>query len=432
MLDLKYVVNNLETVKTKLQHRKAEDQLEPIIQLDERRRALIGEVEALRREQNENNEKIQQILKNEGPKSEAMQTTRAASKELSQRIKELEPELKEIEARLQDVMLTIPNLCHESTPIGKSEDDNVFVRKFGEPTQFDFEPKWHDEIGQELDIIDFQRAAKLAGARFAVLKGAGARLERALMNFMLDLHTGKHGYKEIMPPVIVNAETMTGTGQLPKFKEDLFQLMGMDRELYLIPTAEVPLTNLHSGEILDAEQLPLRMCAFTPCFRSEAGSYGKDVRGYIRQHQFNKVELVHVCHPEQSYEELEKLTSHAEAVLQALELPYQVISLCTGDIGFGATKTYDLEVWLPGQARYREISSCSNCEDFQARRMKLRFKEAGGKPQFCHTLNGSGLAIGRTVVAILENYQQADGSVVIPKVLRPYMGGLETIKKAAS
>ncbi len=427
MLDLKFVVNNLDEVRTRLAHRGAEAQLDPIIELDVRRRELIQQVESLRQEQNAANQDMQALIKTEGPKSETVAAKRVGLKALSKEIKALEPDLKDVEWQLNDLMLTLPNLCHVSTPVGKSEADNPELRRHGEPPQFDFDIRWHDEIGQMLGIMDFERAAKLSGARFNVLKGAGARLERSLIQFMLDLHTLKHGYTEIMPPYLVNTATMTGTGQLPKFKEDLFMATGLDHDMYLIPTAEVPVTNLYREEILDAAQLPLRMCAYTPCFRSEAGSYGKDVRGYIRQHQFNKVELVHIVHPDTSYDELERLAQNAETVLQLLGLPYRVVDLCTGDIGFAAAKTYDIEVWLPGQGQYREISSCSNCEDFQARRMKLRFKEEGGKPHFCHTLNGSGLAVGRTVVALLENYQQADGSVEIPDVLRPYMGGLEVI-----
>lgn len=427
MHDLKYVVNNLDEVRRRLADRKAEDSLGPIAEMDVERRGLIAEVEELRRRQNEANQRIKQIVKEEGPQSETMQKMRGELKEQSNKIKELEPKLKEIEGHIKDQLMGVPNLCSENTPKGGGEADNVVLRSWGEPPVFDFEHKWHDELGQALDILDFERGVKLSGARFTVLKGLGARLERALIQFMMDLHTREHGYTEIMPPLLVNAETMTGTGQLPKFKEDLFAVSGIDRELYLIPTAEVPVTNLYAGEILPAGDLPIHMCAYTPCFRSEAGSYGQDVRGYIRQHQFNKVELVHICRPEDSYKELELLTAHAEKVMQLLELPYRVISLCTGDIGFGAAMTYDIEVWLPGQGKYREISSCSNCEDFQARRMMMRFKEEGGKPRFCHTLNGSGLAAGRTLVAVLENYQQADGSVIVPEVLRAYMGGVEKI-----
>jgi seryl-tRNA synthetase len=429
MLDLKYVVNNFDEVRRRLDERATKGGLliEPIVKLDETRRDLIQRIEELRREQNEANKTIQEVVKNEGPKSETLAKKRGDLKDLSNRIKDLEPELKDILWQIDQHMLSIPNLCHESVPVGKSEDDNVVMRTFGAPTTFDFEPKWHDDIAAGLNILDFERGAKLAGARFTVAKGLGARLERALISWMLDLHTKQHGYYEIMPPLLVNPETMTGTGQLPKFADDLFKTSTTEREFYLIPTAEVPLTNLYSDEILDAADLPVRLCAYTPCFRSEAGSYGKDVRGYLRQHQFNKVELVHICRPEDSYKELEVLTANAERVLQLLELPYRAVSLCTGDIGFSATKTIDLEVWLPGQQKYREISSCSNTEDFQARRMKLRFKDGKDKPVLCHTLNGSGIAVGRAVIAILENYQQADGSVVIPKVLRPYLDGMEKL-----
>ncbi len=428
MLDLRTVVNNLEEVKAGLARRGAEAQLEPIIALDEERRRLIVEVEELRRLQNEANQRIKERIAKEGPQSESVREMRSGLKESSSKIKALEPDLKAVETQIHDALMAVPNLCHESVPDGKDESDNQVLRTVGEPPVFDFEPKWHDELGQSLDILDFARGAKLSGARFTVLKGAGARLERALGQFMLDMQVREHGYTEIMTPLLVLPEILQGTGQLPKFEEDLFKMEGMDRELYLIPTAEVPLTNLYAGEILKAERLPVRLCAHTSCFRSEAGSYGKDVRGYIRQHQFNKVELIHVCRPEKSYEELELLTSHAEAVLKRLELPYRVVSLCSGDMGFSSAKTYDLEVWLPGQGRYREISSCSNCEDFQARRMKLRFKEEGGKPRLCHTLNGSGLAVGRTLVAVLENGQRADGSVRIPEALRPYMDGMSEIR----
>lgn len=428
MLDLKYVVNNIDEVREKLALRGAEAVLEPIVELDKKRRQLILIVEDLRRQQNEANQQIQQIIKTEGPKSDAMIKIRGEMKEISQKVKDLEPDLKGIEEEIQQSLLVIPNLCSDKTPVGKSEDDNVVVRTWGDPTQFNFEPKWHDEIGAALDIMDLERSAKLSGARFALLKGLGAKLERALIQFMLDVQTNEHGYTEMMVPLLVNAETMQGTGQLPKFKEEAFMTESMGREMYLIPTAEVPVTNIYAGEVLNGARLPIRMCAFTPCFRSEAGSHGKDVRGYLRQHQFNKVELVHICKPEDSYDELEKLTANAEKILQLLKLPYRVLALCTGDIGFSAAKTYDLEVWLPGQQKYREISSCSNCEDFQARRMKMRFKEDGmKKPALPHTLNGSGLAAGRTIVAILENYQQEDGSVIIPEVLRPYMGGVEKI-----
>jgi seryl-tRNA synthetase len=341
-------------------------------------------------------------------------------KGVSDRLKELDGELKDLEAETKTFLLIIPNIPHESVPEGRDENENVEVRRWGNPRQFDFEPLNHWDIAEQFDIIDFDRAAKIAGARFALMKGAGARLERALMNFMLDTHTAK-GYKEIFPPIMVNRDSMTGTGQLPKFEMELFRIA--DPELYLIPTAEVPVTNIFRDEILKEDDLPISYTAYTPCFRREAGSYGKDTRGLIRQHQFNKVELVKFVKPEDSYEELENLTNNAEEILQKLELPYRVITLCTGDMGFSSAKTYDIEVWLPGQDRYREISSCSNFEDFQARRAGIRFKREGKKgTEFVHTLNGSGLAIGRTLVAILENYQQKDGSVIIPEELRKYMG----------
>lgn len=427
MLDLKFVVANLDLVKEKMAQRGAAAVIEPVVGLAAKRKELIHRIEALRSAQNAANETMQSLIKNEGPKSEKAIALRAELKEISNTSKGLEPELKAVEAELEALMLVLPNLTHETTPIGKSEDDNPEIRRWGTPRQFDFEPKWHDELGTKLDILDFERGAKLAGARFTVLKGFGARLERALTQFMLDTHLNEGGYTEIFPPLLVNAETLTGTGQLPKFEADLFKMAGGDKPLYLIPTAEVPVTNLFAGEIVEGAKLPLRFCAYTPCFRSEAGSYGRDVRGYIRQHQFNKVELVHICTKEASYAEHELLTANAEKILQKLNLPYRVISLCTGDIGFGAAKTYDLEVWLPGQGKYREISSCSNCEDFQARRMKLRYRDEAGKVQLAHTLNGSGLAVGRTLVAVLENYQQADGSILVPEVLQPYLGGVKKI-----
>jgi len=338
----------------------------------------------------------------------------------------MDKELSEIEAKANEILMVIPNIPHASVPVGKDEKDNPEVKRSGEPRKFDFDIKAHWDIGEALGILDLERATKITGARFPLYMGLGARLERAIINFMLDTHTGENGYKEVLPPFIVNRDTMTGTGQLPKFEEDLFKLEKWD--YYLVPTAEVPLTNIHKGEILEEEKLPLYFTAYTPCFRSEAGSYGKDTRGLIRQHQFNKVEMVKLTTPETSYEELEKMVENATGILDRLELPYRVITLCTGDMGFSAAKTYDIEVWIPAQNMYREISSCSNCEDFQARRANIRFKRKGKKgTEFVHTLNGSGLAVGRTFLAILENYQQADGSVMIPTVLRPYMGGLERI-----
>ena len=350
-----------------------------------------------------------------------------AMKEVSIKIKELDAQVKEIDEKITKILLEIPNLPHQSVPIGENEKDNVEIRRWGEPRKFNFTPLTHGDIGEALDILDFERGAKIAAARFTVLKGMGAKLERALINFMLDLHTNEHGYKEIFPPFLVNAETMTGTGQLPKFEDDLFKTTN---GLYLVPTAEVPLTNLHREEILNDDDLPLYYVAYTACFRREAGSYGKDVRGLIRQHQFNKVELVKICRPEDSYNELETLTQNAEEVLKRLELPFRVVVLCTGDMGFSVAKTYDIEVWLPAQDRYREISSCSNCEDFQARRAMIRYRsKEKEKVNLVHTLNGSGLAVGRTLVAILENYQQKDGSIIIPDVLLPYMGGVEKITR---
>ncbi len=346
--------------------------------------------------------------------------------ELSDGLRDGERPLAELEARFQQFMLTLPNLPNINVQVGKNSEDNREVRRWAEPPKFDFPARNHWEIGEELEILDFGRAAKLAGARFVIYKGAAARLERALINFMLDLHTGEHGYKEMIPPTLVNRDALTGTGNLPKFEEDLFRIDSP--EYFLIPTAEVPLTNVHREEVLEREVLPIKYTAFTLCFRREAGSYGKDVRGLIRQHQFNKVELVKFCEPVSSYNELESMVQNAEEVLKRLELPYRVVELCTGDLGFASAKTYDIEVWLPGQNTYREISSCSNCEDFQARRAQIRYrKEKKGKPVFVHTLNGSGLAVGRTLVAVLENYQQKDGSVVIPKALRPYMEGLDRI-----
>jgi seryl-tRNA synthetase len=387
--------------------------------LDAERRSTLVEVEDLKRRRNEASRAIGEVKKRGGDASEEM----AAVGRLKGRIEELEGRLGQIEQELLGIEYGLPNLPHPSVPLGPDETANRVERVVGEPRKFDFEPKAHWDLGPALGILDFERGAKLTGARFTVYLGMGAMLERALISFMLDLHTRNHGYTEVLPPFIVNRETLIGTGQLPKMEADLFKLEGYP--YYLIPTAEVPVTNLHRDEILDEVRLPLRYSAYTPCFRSEAGSYGKDVRGLIRQHQFNKVELVQITTPEKSYDALEELTHHAERVLQILELPYRVVSLATGDLGFGAAKTYDLEVWLPGQQAYREISSCSNCEDFQARRMSLRYRPyEGGKPRYAHTLNGSGLAVGRTLIAILENYQREDGSIAIPPALLPYTGGL--------
>ncbi len=393
-------------------------QLNGFLQLDIRRREVIKEVEELKCLQNRANSEIAAARKSGNDakaKLEEMKT-------IAEKVKILDAELSEIENKVEEVLLYLPNICHESVPVGVSSEDNVEIRRHGTPLQFSFEPLSHADIGVKLDILDFDRAAKITGARFAVLKGAAARLERALISFMIDVHTMENGYFEVLPPYAVNRDSMRGTGQLPKFEEDLFKLSPSG--YYLIPTAEVPVTNLHRDEILDFESLPLKYVSFTPCFRAEAGSYGKDIKGLIRLHQFHKVELVKFCVPESSYDEHEKLTADAEKILRKLGLPYRVMALSTGDIGFSAAKCYDLEVWLPSQKAYREISSCSNFEDFQARRAKIRFKRgAKAKPEFVHTLNGSGLAIGRTLVAIIENYQNEDGSVTVPEVLRPYMGG---------
>ncbi len=421
MLDSRFVRENIETVRDALIKRGYEVDLSFFISIEEERLRLLRESEELRNKRNVVSEEIGR-LKRKGQEAEGLI---AEMKAVSERIKGIEDTLKGIEDRTLAFLLNLPNIPHESVPVGKDDSENVEIRRWGEPRRFDFEPLNHWDIAETLDIVDFNRGSKIAGARFSVMKGAGARLERALMNFMLDLNTSK-GYKEIFPPILVNRDSMTGTGQLPKFEEELFRTV--DPEFYLIPTAEVPVTNIHRDEILKETDLPIYYTAYSPCFRREAGSYGKDVRGLIRQHQFNKVELVKFVKPEDSYDELESLTRDAEDILQRLGLPYRVVALCTGDLGFSAAKTYDLEVWLPGQQRYREISSCSNFEDFQARRANIRFRREGKKgTEFVHTLNGSGLAIGRTVVAILENYQQRDGSVIIPEVLKPYMG-IDVIK----
>ncbi|MFZ5627392.1 MAG: serine--tRNA ligase [Bacillota bacterium] len=422
MLDIKFIRQNPEIVEQALKNRGAAVSLQEFLQLDEQRRKLLVEVERLKNQRNTTSEEIGRLKKQGQDATELM----AAMKEVGNRIKELDEQVAQIEARLEEIVLTIPNVPHSSVPVGADSNDNPVVRRWGEPRQFDFEPKPHWEIGEALGILDFERGGKVTGTRFTFLKGAGARLERALINFMLDLHTREHGYVEVFPPFLANSKSMTGTGQLPKFAEDMFAVSGTD--YYLIPTAEVPVTNLYREEILDGSQLPIYHCAYSACFRAEAGAHGRDTRGLIRQHQFNKVELVKFTRPEDSYEELEKLVNNAERVLQLLGLPYQVVVLCTGDLGFSSAKTYDLEVWLPSYNTYREISSCSNFEDFQARRAGIRFRrDAKAKPEYVHTLNGSGLAVGRTLAAILENYQQEDGSVVVPEVLRPYMGGLEVI-----
>ena len=421
MLDVKYLRENLETVEARLKTRGEAVNLNDFRTLDTKRRELLQQSEELKALRNRTSEEISRIK----DKNQA-QGLIIEMREVGQRIKGLDDELKGVEEALEQFLLTVPNIPQASVPVGASEADNVEVRKWGEIPAFSFTPKPHWEIGENLGILDFERGAKLTGARFTLYKGAGARLERALINFMLDLHTGRHNYVEMLPPFMVNRESMTGTGQLPKFADDLFRLEGTD--YFLIPTAEVPVTNIHRNEILRRADLPLCYTAYTPCFRKEAGSYGKDTRGLIRQHQFNKVELVKFAHPAESGHELERLLADAEEVLQLLGVPYRVVELCTADLGFSAARTYDIEAWLPGQGTYREISSCSNFEDFQARRASIRFREDDkAKPEFVHTMNGSGLAVGRTVVAILENFQQADGSVIIPEALRPYMGGLEKI-----
>jgi len=421
MIDIKLLRAEPDRIRRALQRRHSAFDLDALLELDAKRRGVLYELEQGRAEQNRTSAAIAQAKKSGGDAAEAIEAMRL----VKEKIARLEKELSEIDEALNQRMLTLPNIPDDSVPDGASAEDNPVIRVWGKPRQFAFEPRDHVEIGRMLGILDFDRAAKLSGARFSLSVGAGALLERALINFMLDLHTREHGYVEVLPPFMVNSDSMRGTGQLPKFAEDLFRVEGAD--LWLIPTAEVPVTNIHRDEILDAAQLPLYYTAYTPCFRSEAGSYGKDTRGMIRQHQFNKVELVKFTAPEESWNELEKLTANAEEVLRRLELPYRVVALCAGDLGFSAAKTYDLEVWLPGQNAYREISSCSNFTDFQARRASIRFRREGGKPEFVHTLNGSGLAVGRTAVAILENCQNEDGSVTIPKALRPYMNGLERI-----
>ena len=427
MYDLKALRENLDDIRTALGRRGNDVPWADLQKLSEERRAATTAVEQLRFELNKGSEEVARLRRAKEPAEAAM----AAMKQLGDRIKDAEGALRTVEESLTDIALRIPNLPHASVPIGADASENVEVRRWGTVPSFSSPPKPHWEIGEGLGILDFDRAAKIAGARFSVMTGAGARLERALINYMLDLHTTQHGYREVLPPLMVNRASMTGTGQLPKFEEDLFHMK--DEDYFLIPTAEVPVTNLHREEILGGDRLPLRYTSYTPCFRREAGSYGKDTRGLIRLHQFNKVELVTFTTPDRSYDELERLTGHAESILQGLNLPYRVIALCTGDMGFSAAKTYDLEVWLPSQQQYREISSCSNFESFQARRASIKYRPSGGKKDtkadFVHTLNGSGLAVGRTVVAILENFQQPDGSVEIPVALRSYMGGLEKITK---
>ncbi|MDI3534071.1 MAG: seryl-tRNA synthetase [Thermosediminibacterales bacterium] len=424
MLDIKLIRNNPEFVKEAIAKRGDKINLDEFLLLDEKRRELLYEVEQLKNTRNVVSQEIGR-LKKEGKDAEKRILE---MREVSQKIKEMDDQIKQVEEQIKEFLLRVPNIPHESVPVGKSEDDNVPVRHWGQPTEFDFEPKPHWDIGESLGLLDFEAASKISGSRFALYKGLGARLERALINFMLDLHTSEHGYKEIFPPFIVLRQSMIGTGQLPKFEEDAFKLS--DNNYFLIPTAEVPVTNIHRDEIIDGNLLPLYYVAYSACFRSEAGSHGRDTRGLIRQHQFNKVELVKFVEPETSYDELEKLVNDAERVLQLLCLPYRVTLMCSADLGFTAAKKYDIEVWMPSYNRYVEISSCSNFEDFQARRAEIKYRPVGGgKARYVHTLNGSGLAVGRTVAAVLENYQQKDGSVVIPELLRPYMNGLEKIEK---
>ncbi|WP_172257583.1 serine--tRNA ligase [Saccharibacillus deserti] len=423
MLDVKVLRNEYDRVKQALANRgKSEDLIAGFPSLDGERREKLQEVETLKNRRNTVSGEVAKLKKNRENADDLI----AEMREVSDRIKQLDEEVRSLETEIDAITMAIPNIPNESVPLGASEDDNVEIRRVGEPRKFDFTPKAHWETAQNLGILDFEAAAKVTGSRFTFYKGLGARLERALINFMMDLHSEEHGYEEMLPPYIVNQDSLYGTGQLPKFEEDLFKLK--DTEYYLIPTAEVPVTNYHRDEILEASDLPKKYIAYSACFRSEAGSAGRDTRGLIRQHQFNKVEMIKIVHPDHSYDELEQMTANAERVLQLLGLPYRVIVLCTADMGFTAAKTYDLEVWLPESGMYREISSCSNVEDFQARRASIRFRrEPKGKPEFVHTLNGSGLAVGRTVAAILENYQQEDGSVVIPEVLQPYMRGVKVI-----
>ena len=427
MIDPLYVREHMDEVRAGLRNRglEPEAELEQLATLEARRRRLIPELEGLKRDQNAAGDEVARA-KRQGKDASPIF---AANKARAAQIRQLEIQLDQVEQQREILLMTLPNLPHSSVPIGSGPEQNQEVRRVGEPRTFDFDPKSHLDLGRDLGILDLDRATKMAGSRFSVLVGAGARIARALINFMLDLHAREHGYTEVEPPFLVNAEALRGTGNLPKFEQDLFKIAG-DWDLYLIPTAEVPLTNMHRAEILDGRQLPIYYTAYTPCFRSEAGSYGADVRGLIRQHQFDKVELVKFTMPEHSYDELEKLTTNAEEVLKRLGLPYRTMALCTGDMGFASAKTYDIEVWIPSQKTYREISSCSNTEAFQARRASIKFRREGtGKAEFVHTLNGSGLAVGRTIIAIVENYQEKDGSVVIPEALRPYMGGMEKIEK---
>ncbi len=424
MLDVKFVRENIELVRQMLKSRQSELDLTPLLELDETRRRILVEVEEKKHRRNVASEEISKLKKEGKDASNLVEQMR----DLSQEIRVLDQQLAEVEQKFREFLLIIPNVPDSGVPVGRDEKDNVEIRTWGEKPAFDFKPRPHWEIGEQLGILDFERGAKITGARFTLYWGAASALERALICFMLDIHTKRHGYTEVLPPFMVNSASMKGTGQLPKFKDDLFKLDGWD--YWLVPTAEVPVTNIHSDEILEESVLPCCYTAYTPCFRSEAGSHGKDTRGLIRQHQFNKVELVKFSKPEDSYVELEKLLKDAETILQELGIHYRVIVLCTGDLGFSASKTYDIEVWLPGQDTYREISSCSNFEDFQARRANIRFRRKGrNRTDLVHTLNGSGLAVGRTLMAILENFQQEDGTVVIPEVLRPYMGNIRVIEK---
>ena len=424
MLDIKRIRSNPEEVKEALRKRQGDYPIDKVLEIDKKRRNLLTEMEQMKAKQNQVSKEIPKLKKEGKDVSEVLEEM----KKLSDTIKELDDQVKELDNQLREELLGIPNIPNESVVEGKSDEDNVEMRKWGEPTSFNFEPKAHWDLGVELGILDFERASKLTGARFSLFKGKGALLERALINFMVDLHVNQHGYTEMLPPFMVNRASMTGTGQLPKFENDMFHLPSKD--FFLIPTAEVPLTNYYRDEILDEDMLPIYLTAYTPCFRQEAGSAGRDTRGLIRNHQFDKVEMVKFSKPETSYEELESLTNNAEEVFQKLRLPYRVVMLCTGDLGFSAAKTYDVEVWMPSYGRYVEISSCSNFEDYQARRANIRYRRKdNNKVEYVHTLNGSGLAVGRTFAAILENYQQEDGSVIIPEALRPYMGGLERITR---
>lgn len=424
MLDIRRIRKNPDEVVKALEKRHGDFPIQKVLELDEKRRNLLTDVEGMKSKQNSVSKDIPRLKKEGKDISNLLEEMR----ELSDKIKELDLRVKDIDQELRETLLYIPNTPHESVAEGESDEDNMEIRKWGEPTEFDFEPKAHWDLGTELDILDFERASKLTGARFSLFKGAGALLERALINFMLDIHTSEHGYEEVSPPFMVNRDSMIGTGQLPKFEDDMFYIPSKD--YFLIPTAEVPLTNIFRDEILDEDMLPIYLTAYTPCFRQEAGSAGRDTRGLIRNHQFDKVELVKFSLPENSYDELEKLTNNAEIILRRLGLPYRVVALCSGDLGFSAAKTYDLEVWMPSYGRYVEISSCSNFEDFQARRANLRFRRKDSKKvEFVHTLNGSGLAVGRTLAALLENYQQEDGTIIVPEALRPYAKNLEKIEK---